>query len=116
MNKLHTLSVLSLFLCLVSCATAYGPKGYSGGYEDFDLGNGKFQVEFYGNGYTHRSDVQQMALRRAREVCQEHGFKTGDIMNVGADTDQSLSINQGYQQTEFQTVTKATAKVLVQCK
>lgn len=63
--------VIALFAS--SCATTYQPMSYTGGYRDSALGNGLYQVEFSGNGFTNRSVVNDYFLRRCAEVTLDSG-------------------------------------------
>jgi len=46
---------------------------WSGGYKDTDLGEGKYLVEYFGNGTVSRATVEAFWERRANEVCPK-GF------------------------------------------
>ena len=52
-----------------SCATGYHPKGFSGGYEEKELGEQRFEVAFFGNGITSKHVVLEYWQRRAGELC-----------------------------------------------
>ena len=55
---------------LASCATSYQKTGLSGGYEDVELGGGRYKVTFVGNGYTSDSKAIDFAKRRVSELCK----------------------------------------------
>ena len=135
MSPKFVCTVLPIALSLSACATSYQPRGWSGGYDDFDLGNGRFEVVFNGNGYTHSSVIHQYALRRAKEVCLENGFAAHQILSANAGgqtyTVGSSSSNCSFdaqtnafgsvsgttrcQTQEPSQVFKAQSRVLVQC-
>ena len=74
------LSLLS-GLFLLGCATAYQPKGLTGGFAETSLGNDMYQVRFQGNGYTSQDRASEFLLRRCAELTLEQGkryFALGD--------------------------------------
>lgn len=70
--KFVPLIILSLFF--VGCATTYQPTSFTGGFSDKQLTFANFWIGFSGNGYTSASDVQDMCLLRAAEICYSRGF------------------------------------------
>lgn len=87
---------LNFVLLLSGCATTYQPMGWRGGYADSYLGNDTYVVEFAGNGYTHHVDARNYALRRAQEVCLEHGYSDFEVTSLRDSTHyepQSYSTN-----------------------
>ena len=86
-------------LCLTGCATPYQAKSAGilrGGYQDQDMGDGKFIVAYDGNGYTSSASVRMFAVRRAKELCTQSGFRTFTILNgdAGADSFAYASANR----------------------
>jgi hypothetical protein len=79
-------SLLIFVLLLVGCATAYQPKGFSGGFSETQLGENIFQVSFRGNGYTRSERASDFSLLRSAEVAIEHGFKYFVIVESGKDS------------------------------
>lgn len=68
---------LALFLTLLGCASPYKPFGSEtvwGGYEEEDLGQGKYLVTYHGNNMTAPDTVRSRAYRRAGEVCDARGY------------------------------------------
>jgi hypothetical protein len=90
--------IIFLGIILSSCATAYKPTGLSGGYEDVDLGGGRYKVAFNANGYTSDNEAIQLAKRRAGELCNG----SYDIL------EQDLEKSSFYK--------KPSVKLIVQCK
>lgn len=70
----QVIAFLFLFL-LTSCATPYQSKGFSGGYEDTHIKDNIYFVEFTSNAYTSFSVTAKYFHRRAKEVCEENGYK-----------------------------------------
>jgi len=68
------LAVLAAVLALASCATAYQPRGMTGGYQERQLGEARWYVEFFGNGNTQRDTVFGFWLNRCAELTIEKGF------------------------------------------
>lgn len=54
---------------LASCATPYQRQGFSGGYSDSDLGNGRHAIDVNVNSFTSRGTALEYAHRRAGELC-----------------------------------------------
>lgn len=77
--------LFTIFL-LQGCVTAYGPKGFTGGYTDQKLGEGRYAVTFEGNGFTPYSTVYQYAMQRARQLCLQDDYDSADVVSVNGDT------------------------------
>jgi hypothetical protein len=81
---------MAIALLCAGCETGYHPKSFSGGYEDQPLGGDKYAVSFQGNGFTSMASVMNYALRRAREVCLEHGFAEFEIIDGVQNTNNAV--------------------------
>jgi hypothetical protein len=68
------LALLAAALALASCATAYQPRGMTGGYQERQLGDARWYVEFFGNGNTQRDTVFGFWLNRCAELTIEKGY------------------------------------------
>lgn len=79
--------IVTLSVVVVGCATAYQPKGFTGGYEEVEVKPGVFFLEFEGNGYTSLPTVVQYWHRRADEVCA----RSGQVAEV-LDTEQAMAV------------------------
>lgn len=86
MSRLSTVlmgaSVAAIF---AGCATPYQPRGLAGGYADTRLAADTFRVEFFGNAYTSRAQVETGVLVRAAELTLQHGYDS--FVLLGGDTD-----------------------------
>ncbi|MGH1540394.1 MAG: hypothetical protein ACRBHB_08220 [Arenicella sp.] len=71
------LILLFLTIFLISCGTTYQKHTWSGGYKDVDLGEGKYLVEYYGNGTLSPETVQAYWEQRANDICPK-GYSTMD--------------------------------------
>ena len=69
-----SLAVLAAALALASCATAYQPRSMTGGYQERQLSEARWYVEFFGNGHTQRDTVFGFWLNRCAELTIEKGF------------------------------------------
>lgn len=58
----------------IACATPYQPKGFRGGYTDFEIQPGIYYVAFEGNGYIGRPGVVRYWHHRAAEICGGSGL------------------------------------------
>ena len=72
-------------LLFVSCATGYQAKGLTGGYSDFRLDANTFRVEFRGNAFTSRQNVETYLLYRCAELTSEAGYDY--FVTVNSDTE-----------------------------
>ena len=66
--------ILSAFL-LSGCATAYQPKGFTGGFSETQLDESVFQVSFRGNAYTSSERAADFTLLRSAELTIENGYR-----------------------------------------
>ncbi len=74
---IRTVGVAALFAAalLAGCATGYGPKGMTGGYEDKQIDESTYRVAFYGNGKTDKDTVWNYWIYRCAELTKEKGFE-----------------------------------------
>ena len=78
--------LLAVFISLFfSAATSYQPEGLTGGYEELQLGENLFSVNFSGNGYTRSQRATDFCLLRCAEITKENGFKFFNIVNQNND-------------------------------
>ena len=54
MNGRHIIVISAYVLLLSGCVTPYQPKGFAGGYTDFETQPGIYYVSFQGNGSNSR--------------------------------------------------------------
>jgi len=67
-------SILLAAVILAGCATAYGPRGFTGGYGDTKLAEDLYRVTFSGNGKTSRDMVWHYWIYRCAELTQQKGY------------------------------------------
>jgi hypothetical protein len=72
---MKTILTATVALLLTSCATAYKPAGFGGGFSSAQLDVNVFQVSFQGNGYTRQDRAADFALLRSAEVALENGYQ-----------------------------------------
>ncbi len=100
---------ISAALLLISCATPYQPKGFSGGYTDFETQPGIYFVSFRDNGYTSRDIVIRYWHQRAAEIC---GGRQGyEIISSDALTTQHIGGTKG----SLTTVHKSSKEGYIRC-
>ena len=97
MKNYLLLIVFSLF-CF-SCATAYQPLSFSGGYSSTMLDKNIFKVSFQGNGDTSKERAEDFALLRSSEITLENGFSYFLIL------DKDVSMSYGSFTTPANTTT-----------
>lgn len=78
-------------IILGGCATPYQPRGFTGGYANFETQPGVYYVSFQGNGYTPRETVIKYWHTRAAEACG--GNDRYEIVERGASTTQHIQGN-----------------------
>jgi hypothetical protein len=61
-------------LALSGCATPYQSRGYGGGFQEREVGQNRWYVEFFGNGHTSRDTVTGFWLYRCAELTAQKGF------------------------------------------
>lgn len=61
-------------LLLTSCATAYGPNSWTGGYADEKIDEDSYIVSFYGNGYASEERVWNFWIYRCAELTKLNGY------------------------------------------
>jgi hypothetical protein len=88
MKKLFIYSLLVIFI--TSCATAYQPTSFSGGFTDTQLSENVWKVSVNGNAYTSKSTIGDYALLRASELTLQKGFK---YFVVGSQNEDSKKFN-----------------------
>jgi len=70
------LPCLLLAVALLSgCATAYGPRGLSGGYTESKIDDSTYRVVFNGNGQTSRNRVWYYWIYRCAELTTQNGYE-----------------------------------------
>jgi hypothetical protein len=84
MRKLAIVIALGPFI--VACATTYQPTGFTGGFQERQLGPRSYLVRFQGNGYTSRDQVSDFILRRCAELTLEHDRRYFAIVGQQADS------------------------------
>ena len=86
LRHIKQLVVLTMMFA-TGCATKYGPRGYTGGYEDRRLDETTFMVAFTGNGYTSRQTVEASLFRRCAEVTTQAGYDYFMMVDAGTERD-----------------------------
>lgn len=71
--KRTTLAIIALLV--ISCATAYQPRGLTGGFSETQVSATSYIVQFRGNGFSTSAGVAMLVLRRAAELTLENGFR-----------------------------------------
>lgn len=69
------LSIATITLALVGCATPYQPMGAAGGFSEQKLGADTYFVVVGVNGYTDPSVLKPFTLRRAAEIAKSNGYR-----------------------------------------
>lgn len=67
--------VVLLITVFSGCATAYQPKGFTGGYSVIKLGEKSFQITFDGNFSTSLERASDFSLLRSAEMALANGFR-----------------------------------------
>jgi hypothetical protein len=88
-ENMKNIILISIFVLLQGCATAYQKTGFSGGYSETQLDKNVFNVSFRGNGFTSHERVADFTLLRSAELTLEHGYKYFAIINAKSYTSHS---------------------------
>jgi len=82
--------LIAMILGMASgCATPYQPLTWRHGYTDRYVGRGRWLVRFDGNGFTPTSEVEEYALRRASEICQEQLLGHFELVGLSRGSERS---------------------------
>lgn len=90
-----------------ACATSYHSSGFTGGYNETQLGDDTFQIFFAGNGYTSVERATDFAMLRSSEVARDHGFS----FFVVHEREQSSTVSGG---TNF-TLSSPNSAIVIVC-
>ncbi len=101
-------AIMLAALAATSCATPYQANGFRGGYEDTNLGAGRWLITVHVNAYTSRATAVQYTYRRAAELCP-YGFDPVD--STSETTYHTANFGNGPQE-----YSKANAVLVVQCR
>lgn len=93
-----------------ACATPYQASGFRGGYEDRDLGGGRWMISVEVNSYTSRSTAAEYTYRRAGELCP-YGF---DLIDADRSSRNFYASFDGGK--TVQNMPKSSAMLIVQCR
>lgn len=78
-------------LIVAGCATPYQRSGLAGGFEETQLGENIFRVNFTGNGYTSKQRAQDFTLLRCAELSAEQGFPYFVIVDGSAQSNSAYA-------------------------
>jgi hypothetical protein len=67
-------ALLGAVFLVAACATAYQPRGFTGGYSEQKLDSDVYSVSFGGNGHTSRNTVYRSWLYRCADITVEQGY------------------------------------------
>ena len=76
-------------LLLVSCATTYQKKSFTGGFSETQLGDNVWKVNFEGNGYTSRERADDLTLLRCAELTLSTGYSYFKLVDSKTYTEES---------------------------
>lgn len=74
------IALFMVTLLIASCGTTYKQMGFKGGYEDIQLQEDVYQVNFRGNAYVSAERIRNYALYRAAELTLEKGYDHFSIL------------------------------------
>jgi len=96
-----SLIALSAACLLASCATAYQPLSFAGGYSDQRLDDNTVQVSFRGNGFTAPETVHSYLLRRCAEVTLQNGYNYFVLVDTEQPNEGNTNIYGGKVNNKF---------------
>lgn len=107
---MRILSVAAFSFAISGCVTGYQAYTWSGGYKDKSLGDGKYYVEYLGNGSTSTELVLQRWEQRSSELCpngyeiisNSAGENSGTTAGMVGTTVIPISFSHPYIQGEIQ--------------
>jgi hypothetical protein len=99
---------------VAGCATPYGPRGGTGGYQEQAIGKDRYQVAVGGNEYTDQGTLMQHLHRRAFELCGNRGYSTSNTTATSSprpvDVGVGVGVDAMFSEADAQTVT-----AIIQC-
>jgi hypothetical protein len=78
-----------LVVGLVSCATTYQKKSFTGGFSETQLGENVWKVNFKGNGYTSQERADDFTLLRCAELTLSTGYSYFKLVDSKSYTEKS---------------------------
>ena len=93
-------------LMAISCATAYQPRAWAGGYSESKLSSDVFEVLFEANAYTDGETSKAYLMYRCAEVTKQNGFDYFIVLS-----DQDLTTLNLAPNLDVQTKPAHTAKI-----
>ena len=89
-NYTNKFFLIIAVLFLVSCATTYQKKSFTGGFSETQLGENVWKVNFQGNGYTSRERTDDLILLRCAELTLSTGYSYFKLVDSKSYTEESL--------------------------
>ena len=74
-SGMRNIIYIVVIVILSGCATAYQPRGATGGFSEMQLRHDVFQVSFDGNGFTSKSRAADFMMLRNAEITLENGYR-----------------------------------------
>ena len=88
-NHISKLFLIVGVLFLVSCATAYQKKSFTGGFSETQLGENVWKVNFKGNGATSQERAEDFTLLRCAELTLSRGYSYFKLVDSKTYTEKS---------------------------
>jgi len=89
------LSVSFLAGCFVVAPTEYQPSGFTGGFEETQLSDNTWRINFAGNAHTSQARAQDFALLRSSELALANGYRYFVITDQASWSKQRISKTGG---------------------
>lgn len=106
--------LFSFVVLFISSCTTYHKMGFTGGYDDFPLGSGKYQIIAKGNGYTNEERVRAIAFKRAAELTLSLGYKYFYIIDNQNQTKSNYVINSNRNGTYINNIEKSSFIMIIE--
>ena len=99
MPKRASVSLLAAVFAVAAwgCASGYKPESRSGGFTDFKLAANSYEVRYQGNGFTRRSEVSKLLMRRCAEITLEQGLRYFETEGLPTDNTVGSAADPGIQ-------------------
>ena len=123
MSKLLVVMLVFLTFYFTGCGQiAYkkygdGTYGSKVGYSDFEIGKNKYKVTYTGGVNEDRNRIIKFAYKRAKELCEEKGFKGYKVSNTESTAnDAGSTITHGKYQSFNDTKSQKVYMLDVTCE
>ena len=107
--------VVAALALQVGCMTPYQPRGFRGGFREYEVAERLYRITFEGNAFTSEEYVSKAVMLRAAEFCLARGYPYFETLEESTRSDRVLAKSVGvFASATYPGVTREKAKTTVQ--